>query len=81
LDALIFGLGFTSVIASILLVVIFPGNSLIASDNFFAIFYPVGDLLLLLISITTLLTRGFDLQKLVFLAGILTFSITDIYYL
>ena len=81
LDALIFGLGFTSVIASILLVVIFPGNSLIASENFFAIFYPVGDLLLLLVSITTLLTRGFDIQKLVFLAGILTFSITDIHYL
>ena len=81
LDALIFGLGFTSVIASFLLIVIFPGNSLIDSDNFFALFYPVGDLALLLISATTLMTRGIDLQKLVFLSGILIFSITDIYYL
>ncbi len=81
LDALIFGLGFTSVIASFLLIVIFPGNTLIASDNFFAIFYPVGDLLLLLISFTTLLTRGANLQKIIFLAGILSFSVTDIYYL
>jgi diguanylate cyclase (GGDEF)-like protein len=81
LDALIFGLGFTSVIASFLLIVIFPGNTLIASDNFFAIFYPVGDLSLLLISLTTLLTRGANLQKIIFLAGILSFSATDIYYL
>lgn len=81
LDSLIFGLGFTSVIASFLMIVIFPGNALIESDNFFAIFYPVGDLMLLLISITTLLTRGVDLQKLTFLAGITIFAITDIYYL
>jgi diguanylate cyclase (GGDEF)-like protein len=81
LDALIFGLGFTSVIASFLLIVIFPGNTLIASDNFFALFYPVGDLSLLLVSFTTLLTRGVNLQKIIFFAGILSFSATDIYYL
>lgn len=81
LDSLIFGLGFTSITASLLLVVIFPGDSLIASDSFFAIFYPVGDLALLLITITTLLTRGVNLQKLFFLAGIFTFAATDIYYL
>jgi len=81
LDSLIFGLGFTSIIASILLIVIFPGNSLIASENFFAIFYPVGDMALLLISLTTLLTRGIDRQKTLFLAGISIFAITDIHYL
>lgn len=81
LDSLIFGLGFTSIIASILLIVIFPGNSLIASESFFAIFYPVGDMALLLISLTTLLTRGIDRQKALFLTGISIFAITDIYYL
>lgn len=81
LDSLIFGLGFTSIIASFLLIVIFPGNSLIASDNFFSIFYPVGDLALVLICITSLLTRGVNTQKLLFLAGISTFAATDIYYL
>ena len=81
LDSLIFGLGFTSIIASFLLIVIFPGNSLIASENFFAIFYPVGDLALLLISLTTVLTRGIDRQKVLFLVGITLFAITDIYYL
>jgi diguanylate cyclase (GGDEF)-like protein len=81
LDSLIFGLGFTSIIASFLLIVIFPGNSLIATENFFAIFYPVGDLALLLICLTTLLTRGIDRQKTLFLVGIILFAITDIYYL
>ena len=81
LDSLIFGLGFTSIVASFLLIVIFPGNSLIASENFFVIFYPVGDLALLLICLTTLLTRGFNRQKALFLVGISIFAITDIYYL
>lgn len=81
LDSLIFGLGFTSIIASFLLIVIFPGNSLIASDNFFAIFYPVGDLALLLVTLTTILTRGVDRQAITFLLGIFIFAATDIYYL
>lgn len=81
LDSLIFGLGFTSIVASFLLVAIFPGNSLIASNDFFAIFYPVGDLALLLITITTLLLRGFTPRNLAFLVGIMIFALTDIYYL
>lgn len=81
LDSLIFGLGFTSIIASFLLIVIFPGNSLIASNNYFAILYPVGDVVVLLICLTTLLTRGVDRQKILFLAGLTIFAITDNYYL
>ena len=81
LDSLIFGLGFTSIIASFLLILIFPGNSLIASDDFFAIFYPVGDLALLLVSLTTLLIRGFNAQRTLLFLGVLIFAATDIYYL
>jgi diguanylate cyclase (GGDEF)-like protein len=81
LDSLIFGLGFTSIAASFLLILIFPGNSLIASENFFAIFYPVGDLALLLVSVTTLLTRGFERQNTLFFLGVTVFAATDIYYL
>lgn len=81
LDSLIFGLGFTSIVATILLVVVFPANSLTASADFFLIFYPVGDLALLLISITTLITRGADRQMLIFSAGVFIFAATDIYYL
>jgi len=81
LDALIFGLGLTSIVATVLLVVIFPADSLFNSENFFLIFYPVGDIALLLVSITTLITRGIDRKSLLFSFGILIFAMTDIYYL
>jgi diguanylate cyclase (GGDEF)-like protein len=81
LDSFIFGLGFTSIVSSFLLIVIFPGNSLIESNNFFALFYPIGDISLLLFSLTSLISRGLDRQKLTLLAGISIFALTDIYYL
>jgi diguanylate cyclase (GGDEF)-like protein len=81
LDALIFGLGLTSIVATVLLVLIFPADSLFNSENFFLIFYPVGDIALLLVSITTLITRGIDRKSLLFSFGILIFAMTDIYYL
>jgi hypothetical protein len=81
LDALIFGLGFTSIIATFLLVTIFPSQSLFYSDDYFSIFYPVGDLALLLISLITLLTKGFQSQLALFAIGIFIFTATDIYYL
>jgi hypothetical protein len=81
LDSFIFGLGFTSIVSSFLLIVIFPGNSLIESNNFFALFYPIGDISLLLFSLTSLISRGLDKQKLTLLAGIAIFALTDIYYL
>jgi diguanylate cyclase (GGDEF)-like protein len=81
LDSLIFGLGFTSMAATLLLVTIFPADTLTGSSDFFTIFYPVGDLALLLIAITTLITRGIDRQSLYFAAGVLVFALTDFYYL
>jgi diguanylate cyclase (GGDEF)-like protein len=81
LDALIFGLGLTSIVTTILLVAIFPEDSLFKSESYFLIFYPVGDIALLLISITTLIMRGVDRKTLLFSIGILIFAITDIYYL
>ncbi len=81
LDSLIFGLGFTSIVAIFLLVTIFPAGRLFASEDFFSIFYPVGDVALLLIAITTLITKGFHPQLAVFTLGTLVFAATDIYYL
>jgi diguanylate cyclase (GGDEF)-like protein len=81
LDALIVGLGFTSIIATILLVTIFPDESLAGSENFFLVFYSVGDIALLLISIMTLITRGVEKNSLLFSIGILIFAMTDFYYL
>ena len=81
LDALIVGLGFTSIVATFLLVAIFPSDSLLGSENFFLVFYSVGDIALLLISIMTLITRGIDKKSLLFSIGITIFALTDFYYL
>ena len=81
LDSAIFGLGFTSILSTVLLTVVFPSNTLFQSQNFFTIFYPVGDIALLLVSISQLIIRGISRQKAVMLAGISTFAATDIYYL
>jgi diguanylate cyclase (GGDEF)-like protein len=81
LDSLIFGLGFTSIVAIFLLVAIFPAGRLFESENFFPIFYPVGDLALLLIALTTLITKGFHAQLALFALGTFVFAATDIYYL
>jgi diguanylate cyclase (GGDEF)-like protein len=81
LDSLIFGLGFTSIVAIFLFLAIFPAGTLFASENFFSIFYPVGDLSLLLIALITLITKGFHAQLALFAIGILLFAATDIYYL
>lgn len=81
LDAAIFGLGFTSVVATILVTVIFPSDSLVAGDDFFQIFYPVGDIALLLVAITQVVMRGANRQRILLLIGVSIFAVTDIYYL
>lgn len=81
LDSLIFGLGFTSIVATMLVVFLFPADSLSGSSDYFLIFYPVGDLALLLISITNLVTHGINRQKVLFATGVSIFAVTDFYYL
>ena len=81
LDSVIFGLGFTSILSTVLLTFIFPSNALFQSQDFFTVFYPVGDIALLLVSISQLIIRGVSRQKLLMLAGITAFAATDIYYL
>ena len=81
LDSVIFGLGFTSILSTLLLTLIFPSNALFQSQDFFIVFYPVGDIALLLVSISQLIIRGVNRQKLLMLAGITVFAATDIYYL
>ena len=81
LDSLIVGVGLTSIISTLLISTAFPGETLLTSADFFIIFYPVGDLALVLISILQLITRGVDRQSGIFFAGVLIFAISDINYL
>lgn len=81
LDALIFGLGFTSLISALLLALIFPNEGLRGSDNYFLIFYSVGDLSLLLVLAMTLITRRLNRYTFLLAIGVTTFTAADIYYL
>jgi diguanylate cyclase (GGDEF)-like protein len=81
LDSLIFGVGFTSILSCLLITLIFPGDGLLNSNNYFALFYPVGDLGVLLILAMVTITRPLDIQSAVLISGILIFTATDTYYL
>jgi diguanylate cyclase (GGDEF)-like protein len=81
LDALIFGLGFTSIAATVLAVMIFPGGALVKADNYFLMFYCAGDISLLLVLAMTLITRKNTSHTLLLAAGVAIFTATDIYYL
>jgi diguanylate cyclase (GGDEF)-like protein len=81
LDSLIFGLGFTSLISALLMVLIFPNNELVQTSNYFLIFYSVGDLSLLLVMAMSLITRKISGLGALLALGVTVFTATDIYYL
>ena len=81
LDSLIFGLGFTSLITALLITLIFPDGSLLAGHDFFILFYPIADVVLLIATTTSLLSQGLTRQRFCFALGVLIFFLTDIYYL
>lgn len=81
LDAVIFGLGFTSIISALLSAAIFPSGSLNEGSNYFLIFYSVGDLLLLLVLAMTLMVRTLSLHILLLGLGVMIFTVTDFFYL
>ena len=81
LDAVIFGLGFTSITAALLLASVFKDSFIQSSDQFFLIFYPVGDIGLLLSALFLLVRHGLRKQSLLLITGISIFAATDISYL
>ncbi len=81
LDALIFGLGFTSITAALFLATVFRGSFIRSSDQFFLIFYPVGDIGLLLVSLFLVARHQINKQLLIFIAGVFIFAATDLNYL
>lgn len=81
LDSVIFGLGLTSILSTLIYITIFPKSPLSSIENYFLIFYPIGDLALLLISLLMILTRKINRETLLFITGLLIFAITDFYYL
>lgn len=78
LDSAIFGLGFTSALAALFLNRLFPGSQ---SDDFFALFYPVADVALMVTTALFLLSRSFKVRELFVVLGIITFALADFYFL
>jgi diguanylate cyclase (GGDEF)-like protein len=81
LDAIIFSLGFTSILTTIALLTLYPEGTVASTQDFFLLFYPVGDVLLLLIAILQLITRGWSRRIFLFTLAVLIFSAADSYFL
>lgn len=81
LDALIVGLGLTSILAAVGSAFLFPENLYSDTQDFFLIFYPLGDLALLMIALTPLVTTGRSIRNITLMLGICIFTATDFYYL
>jgi diguanylate cyclase (GGDEF)-like protein len=81
LDTLIITLGFTTIVASFLLRPAMSGISGTRFEVFLAILYPVGDVILLISTITLTFLRSISRRSLLLLIGILTYAVSDFYFL
>ena len=81
LDAAIFGLGLSSIVTALILIKFIsdiPGDS---TNAFFAVLYPVCDIALVVIAIVSAFISGFSKRSVVLITGILSFALTDFYFL
>lgn len=80
-DTSIIALGTTSVVASLLLkpaMLHFQGS---AYSVFFAILYPVGDVVILGVTIALALMQRFHARSVILLIGVIIFAASDLYFL
>jgi len=80
-DASIIGLGLSTLGATLLLKPVLPHFNGEISEIFFAVSYPVADLILISLTLAAVLAQRFSLRGLVLVAGILLFACTDFLYL
>jgi diguanylate cyclase (GGDEF)-like protein len=81
LDAAIFGLGLSSIVTALILIRFIeniPGDNAAA---FFAVLYPICDIALVVIAIVGVFISGLSKRSALLLSGILTFALTDFYFL
>ena len=80
-DTLIIGLGTTSVISSLLLkpaMLRFDGS---AYTVFFSILYPVGDVVIVGVTVAIAAQQRLNARSAILLIGIITFAVNDLYFL
>ncbi len=78
LDSTIFGLGFTSIVAALLLKEIVGESDL---GYFFSVLYAICDIALIVIVLTSAVLSKISLRLSLIIFGILAFTLTDFYFL
>lgn len=78
LDSTIFGLGLSSIIAALLLARLVGDSSL---GYFFSVLYAVCDIALIVIVLTLSVVAKFSIRLALIVSGVLSFAITDFYFL
>lgn len=81
LDAGIFGLGLSSIATALFLSRVFPDSIGATSSEFFALLFPIADLLLLVFASISVITHRLQTRALILFFGILIFTATDLLFL
>ena len=81
LDAAIFGLGISSIATALFISKIFPGPLVNSGDQFFALLFPISDLLLLIFASIAAITHRLHLRAVLLFCGIAIFSAADLLFL
>jgi diguanylate cyclase (GGDEF)-like protein len=80
-DSSIFGLGLTTLGSALIVKPLLPHFDGNVSETFFAIMYPIADLILVCVVIATVSMQGYSKRGLILTAGVLVFALTDFLYL
>ena len=80
-DASIFGLGLSAMGTTLILGPLLPHFAQSNADAFFSVIYPICDLILISVTLTTIASQGFSRRGLIFTTGILIFSFNDFLFL
>jgi diguanylate cyclase (GGDEF)-like protein len=81
LDSIIFALGISAIATALFLSKVFPDSFVDTRDQFFALLFPVSDLLLLTFAAIALVTHRLHLRAALLFLGIIAFSATDLFFL
>jgi len=80
-DSTIFALGLTTLGSALIVKPVLPHFEGDVSQSFFAIMYPIADLILVCVVIATVSMQGLSKRGLLLTSGVLVFALTDFLYL
>ena len=81
LDSFIFALGISSIATALFLDRVFPDSFVDSQEQFFALLYPISDLILLTIAAVALVTHRLQVRTVLLFSGIAIFSAADLFFL